>query len=394
MSGKELAAARPSEPAQSRGLWWRLERRRLGRLMADGRPRFVYHLGTVSRQIRRLQRALTSVDRLYYSMKANPHARILQVVEAHGLGLECVSIAEVRYARMVLGPRVRLLFTPNFCEIDEFAEALRFGAEIVVDGSEALEQAPEIFRNRDLGVRIDLGRGLGHHEKVRTGGPSSKFGHPFEDVPALRDAVDRAGARVVGLSAHLGSGILDAGVWADTGRSLARLRDVFPAVRWLDLGGGLGVPERNGQAGLDLERMERGLAELRDELDGVELRIEPGRFFVSEAGVLVAPVTQVRRKGGVGYVGLATGMNSLIRPALYGAWHDIHNLTRIDEPAVGSWQVVGPICESGDVLGRDRPLPDTRPGDLLLIENAGAYGAVMSSSYNLRSPAEEHVLDG
>jgi diaminopimelate decarboxylase/aspartate kinase len=104
-------------------------------------------------------------------------------------------------------------------------------------------------------------------------------------------------------------------------------------------------------------------------------------------------VTQVRRKGEARLAGIATGMNSLLRPALYGAWHGIHNLSRLDRPAAGAWTVVGPICESADVLGADRLLPETEPGDVLLIENAGAYGAVMSSRYNLREPAEEVVLE-
>ena len=116
--------------------------------------------------------------------------------------------------------------------------------------------------------------------------------------------------------------------------------------------------------------------------------MEPGRYLVSEAGVLLAPVTQVREKSGARFVGVATGMNSLLRPALYGAWHSIHNLTRLGQPAKDYWHVVGPICETGDVLGRDRLLPPTEPGDVLLIENCGAYGAVMSSHYNLRPPAE------
>ncbi|NJN63729.1 MAG: bifunctional aspartate kinase/diaminopimelate decarboxylase, partial [Acidobacteria bacterium] len=120
--------------------------------------------------------------------------------------------------------------------------------------------------------------------------------------------------------------------------------------------------------------------------------LEPGRFLVAEAGVLAAPVTLVRRKGETRFAGIATGMNSLIRPMLYGAWHPIVNLTRVDEAPVGTWHIVGPICETGDILGRDRLLPETRVGDVLLIDNAGAYGAVMSSRYNLREPAQELVF--
>jgi diaminopimelate decarboxylase/aspartate kinase len=123
-----------------------------------------------------------------------------------------------------------------------------------------------------------------------------------------------------------------------------------------------------------------------------ELWLEPGRFLVSEAGVLLARVTQTKTKSGVRFVGIATGMNSLIRPALYGAYHRIVNLSRLDEPADRLMTVVGPICESGDRVGRDRLLPECREGDVLLIANAGAYGHAMSSSYNLRAPAEEVMI--
>ena len=326
-------------------------------------------------------------------MKANPHPRILETVAAEGLGLECVSAPEVLHARRTLGAEVPLLFTPNFCPMEEYGTALAAGAEVVVDGPEPFDAAPSVFRGRAIGLRVDPGVGAGHHESVRTAGPRTKFGHPLEDMRALKSATARAGARVVGLHAHVGSGILEAATWADAGRALASAVGELPDVEWLDLGGGLGVAERPGQSQLDLDAMQRTLSSLRRDLDDVMLRIEPGRFLVSEAGVLVAPVTQLRRKSGVHYVGLATGMNSLLRPALYDAWHGIHNLSRLDEPPAEIYDVVGPICETGDVLGRARLLPATRPGDVMLIENAGAYGAVMSSSFNLRPPAEVCILE-
>lgn len=338
-------------------------------------------------------RSLSTIDRIYYSIKANSHLRVLETAVAAGLGIECVSAAEVLHARRVAGAEAPLLFTPNFCPLDEYATAMEAGAEVVVDGPEPLDAAPSVFGGRAVGLRIDTGNGLGHHLNVRTAGARSKFGHPREEMARLVAAVRRVGARVTGLHAHVGSGIFEPGAWAVTGRRLAALLGDLPEVEWLDLGGGLGVPERPDQAPLDLSAMQRELAPLRRELAGLELRLEPGRFLVSEAGVLVAPVTQVRRKAGVTYVGLATGMNSLLRPALYGAWHGIHNLSRLYERPVLICDVVGPICESGDVLGRQRSLPATRPGDLILIENAGAYGAVMSSGFNLRAPAEECVLE-
>jgi diaminopimelate decarboxylase/aspartate kinase len=326
-------------------------------------------------------------------MKANPHRRILEVVADAGLGIECVSAEEVTRAREVVGRDVPVLFTPNFCPLNEYEIAFDAGAEVTIDGPEPLERAPELFRGVRLGVRIDPGRGLGHHSKVFTAGARAKFGHPADDFARLVRTASKAGAVIIGVHAHVGSGIFRPGLWFETGQVLAPLVRELSAVEWIDLGGGLGVPERPGQTALDLDAMERKLSALRTQLGQVKIRLEPGRFLVSDAGVLVAPVTQVRHKGDVRFIGLATGMNSFLRPALYGAWHGIHNLSRLNEPADGYWNIVGPICETSDVLGTDRLMPRTHPDDVLLIENAGAYGAVMSSRYNFRDPAEEIALE-
>ncbi|HEX6201966.1 MAG TPA: bifunctional aspartate kinase/diaminopimelate decarboxylase [Thermoanaerobaculia bacterium] len=388
VAGRAAAAGEVEEP------WWRTERERLLALVADGRARYAYHPATAALRARRLRAALSSVGRIYYSLKANPHPALVAAAVAEGFGLECVSAAEVRRAREVAGGSVPLLFTPNFCPLGEYAEAFAAGAEVVLAGPHLLAAAPEVFGGAAVGLRVDPGRGLGHHEKVRTAGAQAKFGTPLDEVGGFVEAAAALGSRVVGLHAHVGSGILDPTAWARTGRVLADLLPRFPDLAWIDLGGGLGVPQRPGDAPLDLAALEAALAPLAAALAPVELRLEPGRYLVSEAGVLLAPVTQVRRRGGLVFVGAATGMNSLLRPALYGAWHPIHNLTRLDEPAAESVHVVGPLCESSDVLGRDRLLPATLPGDVLLIENAGAYGAVMASRYNLREPAEEVVVDG
>jgi bifunctional diaminopimelate decarboxylase / aspartate kinase len=152
------------------------------------------------------------------------------------------------------------------------------------------------------------------------------------------------------------------------------------------------VPARADEQPLDLAALDASLAEVKTAYPQFELWAEPGRYLVADAGVIVCRVTQLKRKGDVRYVGVDCGMNSLIRPALYEAHHEIVNLTRIDEPKTDLAQVVGPICESGDILGSNRRLPPTREGDVLLIAQAGAYGAAMASHYNLREPAAEVVL--
>ena len=375
-----------------RETWWRGERERLLGLIEGDGALYVYHLPTVAARARSLRTRLASIGGFYYSMKANPHPRILETVVGEGFGIECVSAAEVARVRELFGEAPSVLFTPNFCPVGEYASAFTAGAEVTIDGPHLLDQAPDLFREREIALRVDPGSGLGPHHKVRTAGAHAKFGHPIGDVAEVAVAAARVGVTVVGLHAHIGSGIREPRVWAETGAALVSVRDVFPGLRWIDVGGGLGIVDRPGEAPLDLGQLANGLARLHARCGDLELRIEPGRFVVGEAGVLLAPVTQVRNKGGVRFVGLATGMNSLIRPSLYGAWHGIHNLSRLDAPAAGSAHVVGPICETGDVLGHDRPLPETAPGDIFLIENCGAYGAVMSSRYNLRSPAGEHVL--
>lgn len=374
------------------GRWWSSRAEELTDLCADGRARYVYDLATVREQAKSLVQEVTHVDRFYFAMKANSHPKILLALGGAGLGMECVSTAEVRRVREVLGDDVPVLFTPNFCPIEEYGEAIEMGAEITLDGPHLLRSAPDLFAGVRLGLRIDPGEGLGHHEKVRTAGAHAKFGHPPGSLEEVVDAAAAAGAIVVGLHAHAGSGILDPDGWRGTAGALNLARAFFPEVEWLDLGGGLGVAERPGQLPLDLAALNESLREFREQCTGLQIRMEPGRFLVAESGVLLAPVTQVRAKGDVRFVGVATGMNSLIRPALYGAWHGIHNLTRLGDSPIGYAHVVGPICETGDVLGRDRLLPATEAGDVLLIDHAGAYGRAMSSNYNLREPAEEVVL--
>ena len=392
-TGAYKSGSSEREQSASRAPWWVEERHRLLPLVADGRARYVYHVPTVARAARRLRESLPSIDRFYYAMKANSHPRILKTVVEAGLGIECVAAPELELARQVAGSSCRFLFTPNFCPPEEYRIAFEAGADVTLDAPDLLRRYPEIFRGRSLGVRVDPGRGMGHHRHVLTAGAHSKFGMPLEELGSFLEAAREIEVKVVGLHAHIGSGIFDAQAWAGTGQILAETVETARDLEWIDLGGGLGVPERPGQEPLDLSLMESLLAPMRSRLRGLELRLEPGRFLVSEAGVLIAPISQVRRKQGTNLVGIATGMNSFIRPALYGAWHGIHNLTRLDEEPLDYWNIVGPICESSDVLGRDRWLPDMVPGDVVLIENAGAYGAVMSSRYNQREPAEEVILD-
>ena len=376
--------------------WWEepQKRRRLIEIATRESAAFVYDAATLDAAIAAVQRVV-SVKRWAYAMKANWHPQILRRIYAAGLTLECVSRGELDHAFATvpaLDPE-RVLFTPNFAPRAEYEHGFAKGVRVTLDNLYPLKMWPEVFRGREIFLRIDPGFGRGHHQHVRTGGVHSKFGVPLSEADELLALTESAGVRVTGLHAHTGSGVFNIDNWTETGVLLAELAARFPYVTVIDLGGGIGVPEQLGHSEIDLDKLDRGVAALAKRFAHLEFWMEPGRFLVAKSGVLVAVVTQLKGKGDIQYVGIATGMNSLIRPALYGSHHDIRNLTRLDDPMSHRVNVVGPICESADQLGSDRWLPQTREGDVLLIATCGAYGYAMASNYNLRPPAPEFMIE-
>jgi diaminopimelate decarboxylase/aspartate kinase len=387
--------APPAAAAPAGLAWWEepAKRRQLLDIATRESSAFVYDLPSIDAAAAAL-RGVKSIARWAYAMKANWHPEILRRVYAAGFTLECVSRGEIEHAFAQvpgLSP-ARVLFTPNFAPRSEYEFGFRQGVRVTLDNLYPLKAWPQVFAGRELFVRVDPGTGRGHHHHVRTAGEHSKFGVPLSEIAELASLARAAGVRIVGLHAHTGSGILDVANWTETGALLAELAGHFPDVRVVDLGGGIGVPEQLGQSGIDLDALDTGVAELAHRFSHIEFWMEPGRYLVAKAGVLVAVVTQLKGKGETRYVGIATGMNSLIRPALYGAHHDIRNLTRLAEPLTDKVTIVGPICETADQLGSDRWLPPSEEGDVLLIANCGAYGYAMASHYNLRPPAAEFVI--
>jgi diaminopimelate decarboxylase/aspartate kinase len=290
----------------------------------------------------------------------------------------------------------RILFTPNFAPKSEYVQALKLGVHVTVDNLQVLKQWPDVFQGQKVLIRIDPGTGKGHHQKVKTAGKQSKFGVQLDQVPELKQIASSLNLTIKGLHAHVGSGISDASSWLETASTLRDTADELGGLAaglcYLDIGGGLGVDK--GQKYLDeLETLLQGF-----DRRGYELWMEPGRFLVSECGVLLCSVTQTKSKGDDRhYVGVTAGMNSLIRPALYDAEHPIVNLTAtLENRPAGQWSdtdVVGPICETGDILGAHRSMPECREGDILCIHYGGAYGRSMSSYYNLRLPAQEALVE-
>ena len=375
------------------GRWWKDRIEELQKIAQDG-PVYAYHLPTVRKRASDLL-SLVPVDRVFYAMKANSNPEILAALFDLGVGFECVSPGEIQRVRESC-PEIRgerILFTPNFAGPEEYAEAFEGGVYVTLDNLHPLEAWPEIFREREVIVRIDPGEGRGHHEYVRTAGTRSKFGISPTELPKLKALASRHGVRIVGFHAHAGSGIRTPENWSHIGMLLGQLAESFPDVAHIDVGGGLGVVEKPGEAPLNLGGLSVALQSVKDAFPNLELWMEPGRYLVAESGVLLTRVSQLKQKGPVHYVGINAGMNALMRPALYGAWHDIVNISKFGDPVALVANVVGPICESGDTLGYRRKLPQTEEGDVLLIDVTGAYGFTMSSEYNLRPRPQELTLE-
>ena len=375
--------------------WWQTHRDDLLARAATGTPRYTYHLPTVRQRARDIA-GVAAIDRRFYALKANSHPAVLRTLEAEGFGFECVSGGELAHLFDVLPSLApdRVLFTPSFAPRDEYAAALARGVHVTLDSVVPLRDWAPLFRGRDIVLRVDPGFGQGHHEKVRTGGKSAKFGLAEDAIPAFVAAARAVGARIAGLHAHIGSGIHDAQHWRTVYAQLAALADGIGTIGFIDVGGGLGVSYDPDADPFDVGAYAAALAEVKAAWPQYALWVEPGRYLVAEAGVLLLAVTQVVDKQGLRRVGADGGMNALMRPALYNAWHEIVNLSRLDDAPGAPADVVGPVCESSDVLGRQRRLPDaTAEGDVLLVAHAGAYGATMANRYNLRALPSEDVID-
>ncbi len=374
--------------------WWQGERERLLALAATGAPRYVYHLPTLRARAAALNN-IAAIDKRFYAIKANAHPDLLRALVGDGFGLECVSQGELAhvFASVPGLDASRVLFTPSFAPRAEYDAAFAHGVTVTLDNVEALQRWPDTFRGRDLWLRLDLGRGDGHHAKVVTGGAASKFGLALPAFETFLRAAREIGARITGIHAHLGSGIETVAHWRGVYAELAGFADAVGTVDTIDIGGGLPIPYRPDDVPFDLDAWAVGLADIKADYPRYALAIEPGRFLVAECGVLLASVTQVVDKLGTRRVGLDAGMHSLMRPALYDAWHGIHNLSRLDIEADAACDVVGPICESSDVFGTRRMLPAaTAEGDIVLIADAGAYGFAMANTYNLRSLPQQDLL--
>ncbi len=316
-----------------RSPWWQRRRTELINLIAQQKnPLYVYEASCLQHNAQQLLNC-KSIDRIFYSMKANHYAPILQHFYQMGLGFECVSLTEIHEALRLFPniDRSRLLFTPNFAPREEYEQALAAKVWVTLDSLYPLQYWPEVFANQTVLIRVDPGQGHGHHRYVCTAGTQSKFGIPLTELPLVLNLAKVHNIRIIGLHTHVGSGIFRTQTWQENFAALVQILDQFPDVKYVNLGGGLGVNEKPGEHPLNIQAVDESLMQVKAAFSSLQIWMEPGRYLVAEAGVLLARVTQVKEKNDVLFIGIETGMNSLLRPSLYGSYHEIVNLTRLEE---------------------------------------------------------------
>lgn len=374
---------------------------------AVGTPVYVYSSATLQRHFTVLRDALRDAGLgdplIAFAVKANANVAVLRTLGALGAGADVVSEGEIRRALAAGIPPERIVFSGVGKTEAEIAFALQAGvAEINVESEPELKLIDQVGQRLGVrarvAIRVNPDVAAGGHAKIATGKADNKFGVSFAEAERLyANASNAAGLSPVGVACHIGSQITDLApmeaAFTKMRGLVERLRGQGLSVERLDLGGGLGVPYFNQPAPPAPSDYAAMIARVMGGLD-IDLAFEPGRVIAANAGILVARVLHVNaRPEGRNFLVLDAAMNDLLRPAMYDAYHDIRPVTPRDgEPVV--YDVVGPVCETGDTFTRDRALPPLQAGDLIAFMTAGAYGAAMSSEYNSRLLVPEVLVKG
>ena len=365
-----------------------------------GAPVYVYDTDIMARQVRRLRRAFAGIPlRIMYACKALSNVSVLRVMKGLGTGLDTVSLQEVELGLHAGYTPDEILFTPNMVSFEELRTAVNLGVHINIDTISVLERFGHEFGSRvPVCVRVNPHIMAGGNERISTGHIASKFGISIHQMRHVQRIVATHGIHVNVLHMHTGSDIVDAEVFLQGAEILFETAAMFPELTFVDFGSGFKVPYKPDDISTDIEELGAKLSARIAEFNAsrstpIEVWFEPGKFLVSESGTFLTRVNVIKQTTATVFAGIDSGLNHLIRPMLYNAYHHIINATNpTGTPRI--YTVVGYICET-DTFGWDRKLHEVREGDILAFLNAGAYGYMMSSNYNSRyRPAEILVHNG
>lgn len=376
-----------------------------------GTPLYVYNERILRDRMEKVAKVITKYPyTANYSVKANSNIHILRLAMQEGINCDAMSVGEIQMLLRAGFPTDRIFFVPNNVS-DELVFAVKHGIMTSLDSLAQLELYGQICcdlelpnEKRKCAVRINPGVGAGHCEKVITGGKKTKFGIAEEDIPNIFEIAKTYSLKIVGINQHIGSLFMDPQPYLDAVTNLLRIALGFEKLEFIDFGGGYGVPyhKLDDEKDFPMEEFKSRLEPILDDFASKYGKVplfksEPGRYCVAEGGVILGRVQAVKQNSGKTFVGTDVGMNVLVRPSMYGSWHDIEIIRngnvvlREGEHAEPFFEqtVTGNICESGDILAKDRMLPKTVRGDLVCVLDAGAYGWSMCSTYNSRPrPAE------
>ncbi len=365
-----------------------------------GSPLYVYDEACFTARLTQFRQAFRRVQpKILYAAKANSNLEVLKCFQCKGTGLDTVSINEVRLGLKAGFSKQDILFTPNGVPFEELQEAIELGVRINIENLSYLRKLVKDQQfNSAISLRLNPHLQLSEEDSATQWYEDSKFGIPLSQFDGVREILKGSEIEVEGLHIHSSSVIQGPKVFKEMVGVLLGLASSFPDLKFIDFGGGLGVPYRENEEEVDIEGIGDSLFEqvqkfFPDENQRPEFWFEPGRFLTSDAGILIAKVTVIKESSNTCFAFLDTGFNHLVRPQMYGAYHRIVNLSSPMKP-LERYTVVGNICET-DAFAKDYEMPELQEGDLVGILNAGAYGYSMASQYNLRGrPAEVLIQEG
>jgi diaminopimelate decarboxylase len=365
-----------------------------------GTPLYIYDTGIILRQINILKAAFSTVRmKIKFAAKALTNVSILRFMQQQGIGIDAVSIQEAELALQAGFDPAAITFTSNSVHFSEIQRAVQMGIGINTDNLPVLEKIGQCYGDTlPVCIRLKPNIKAGGNTKIQVGHHRSKYGIPFEQLPEVHALIQKYRLRINGIHIHTGSDILEAETFMQGAEFLFEAARQFKDLDFIDFGGGFKVPYREDDKRTDMAALGEKLTVAFQNFCAeygkpLEMWFEPGKYLVSECGTLLAETNIVKQNSGINFALVNSGLNHLIRPMLYDAYHEIVN---ISNPAgeLKKYEVVGYICET-DTFGSDRWLNEVREGDILAIKNAGAYGFMMSSQYNSRfRPAEVMVHNG